>query len=100
MLSSVKKFRSARNEFIYPYLIQTDAKGFIITVSDQVTAFFSDHHIIHYLYKNISNIFARLGRSYPSFTDFSAGTSSQTIIYFLKIKRMSQTLSGGLVRRF
>jgi PAS domain S-box-containing protein len=88
MLSSVKKFRSAQNEFIYPYLIQTDAKGFIITVSDQVTAFFLDHHIIHYHYKNISNIFARLGRSSTSFTNvFSAGVSLQTIDLFFKNKK-------------
>jgi PAS domain S-box-containing protein len=65
MLSSVKKFRPARNEFIYPYLIRTDSKGFIIAASDQLIALLSDHNITDYLYKNISDIFSVMGHLQP-----------------------------------
>jgi PAS domain S-box-containing protein len=85
MISSVKKFRPARNEFIYPFLIQTDSKGLITSVSDACIAFLSGYNITDYLYKNIVHIFSALSRQdIKSIPFFPEDNFVQTFDFFVE----------------
>ncbi len=85
MLRSVKKFRPASNEFIYPYLIRTDSTGLIVSVCESLASLLSGFGISDYLYKNITDIFSWIGHSHPPLATLSpTGKLPEIIDLFLK----------------
>ena len=66
MLDIEKKSEPIANQFARPYFNQTDSAGIIVSACKKTIQPLSNHNIDDYLFKNLSEIFSRLGKTVPA----------------------------------